>query len=55
MSDYDEVDLSNWWRCSNCGEEFNDYDMLGNREEWLCLYCDNLKQEKSRMRWNGKS
>ncbi len=36
------------WQCSNCGEEFSDLDMLGNRKLMLCLYCDNLKQEERR-------
>lgn len=44
MGDYDELDT--WWKCSNCGEEFADYDMLGNKELLLCLYCDDLRLEK---------
>ena len=46
MSDYDELDT--WWKCSSCGEEFSDYDMLGNREKLLCLYCEDLRYQSEK-------
>lgn len=33
------------WECSECGEEFSDYDMLANRELWLCLYCQDERYQ----------
>ncbi len=33
------------WKCEGCGEGFSDFDMLGNRELVLCLYCDNEKEQ----------
>ena len=45
MNDYNEIDLSNWWKCSNCGEEFSDHDMLANGELELCLYCEDLRYQ----------
>lgn len=33
----------NCWKCSECGEEFSDYDMLGDEREWLCLYCEDMR------------
>lgn len=33
------------WRCTNCGEEFSDFDMLGNRELMLCLYCEDERYQ----------
>jgi len=34
------------WQCNNCGEWFSDFDMLGNKELMLCLYCENLRYPK---------
>ena len=39
----EEGKLCDCWKCSACGEEFSDFDMLANREKWLCLYCEDLK------------
>ena len=33
------------WQCRNCNEWFSDFDMLGNREEWLCIYCEDLRYQ----------
>ena len=33
------------WKCNECGEEFSDFDMLGNRELFLCLYCEDKKYQ----------
>ena len=33
------------WQCSNCGEWFSDFDMLGNRDEWLCVYCEDERYQ----------
>jgi formylmethanofuran dehydrogenase subunit E len=33
------------WKCEECGEEFSDFDMLANRELWLCLYCEDKRYQ----------
>ena len=32
------------WYCRNCGEEFSDYDMMGNAELMYCLHCEDLRR-----------
>lgn len=34
------------WTCSACGESFSDFDMMGNRKEWLCLFCEDGRVNK---------
>ena len=33
------------WKCNDCGETFSNYDMLGNKELWLCLYCEDERYQ----------
>ena len=57
MSDYDETDRPDtWWKCSNCGEEFSDHDMLANSELSLCLYCGDLRyREENKGNYAGET
>ena len=34
------------WTCSHCGEMFSDFDMLANRELWLCIPCEDERAQK---------
>jgi hypothetical protein len=51
-----EGPLCDCWKCSNCEEWFSDFDMLGDRKEWLCLYCDDERRqaEGGEEKWNMK-
>ncbi len=40
-----EGKMCSCWKCNNCREAFSDFDMLGNRELMLCIYCDNEKEQ----------
>ncbi len=40
-----EGKMCDCWRCQGCGEGFSDFDMLGNRELMLCLYCEDERYQ----------
>jgi len=38
------------WKCTECGEEFSDRDMMGDGERLLCLHCvDQVYQREAEM------
>lgn len=41
-----EGKMCDCWRCQNCAEEFSDFDCLGNREKWLCNYCEDERYKE---------
>lgn len=47
-----EGKLCDCWKCSSCGESFADFDMLGDRERWMCLYCVDAEERERKEEGN---